>query len=40
MSHTPVTLLRSAPGKAWMRIDGFVTPDQLLSNYRDLLAAR
>jgi protein SCO1/2 len=40
MSHTPVTLLRAAPGKAWMRIDGFVTPDELLSHYHDLLAAR
>ena len=40
MSHTPVTLMRAAPGKAWMRIDGFVTPDQLLTHYHDLLAAR
>ncbi len=40
MSHTPVTLLRSAPGKPWMRIDGFVTPDQLLHEYHDLLASR
>ncbi len=40
MSHTPVTLLRSAPGKPWLRIDGFVTPDQLLHQYHDLLAAR
>ncbi len=29
MSHTPVTLLRAAPGQPWMRLDGFVTPDQL-----------
>ena len=35
-----MTLLRAAPGKAWMRIDGFVTPDQLLNHYRDMLAAR
>ncbi|HKC16059.1 MAG TPA: SCO family protein [Steroidobacteraceae bacterium] len=40
MSHTPVTLMRAAPGKAWMRIDGFVTPDELLTHYHDLLAAR
>ena len=40
MSHTPVTLLRAAPGKPWLRIDGFVTPDQLLTHYRDMLAAR
>src|SRR5436305_7307483 len=40
MSHTAVTLMRAAPGKAWLRIDGFATPDDLLRNYRDLLAAR
>lgn len=40
MSHTPLTLLRAAPGKPWMRIDGFVTPDQLLSHYRDMIVAR
>lgn len=39
MSHTPLTLLRAAPGKPWIRIDGFVTPDQLLQQYRELLAA-
>ncbi|HZF16709.1 MAG TPA: SCO family protein [Steroidobacteraceae bacterium] len=40
MSHTPVTLLRAAPGKPWIRIDGFVTPDELLRQYRQLLASR
>ena len=40
MSHIPVTFMRAAPGKAWLRIDGFVTPDQLLHHYRDMLAAR
>jgi protein SCO1/2 len=39
MSHTPLTLMRAAPGKPWMRIDGFVTPDQLLQQYRALTAA-
>ncbi len=39
MSHTPVTLLRSAPGKPWLRIEGFVTPDELVDDYRNLLAA-
>ena len=38
MSHTPVTLLRSAPGKPWLRIEGFVTPDELVDDYRKLLA--
>jgi protein SCO1 len=39
MSHTPVTLMRSAPGKPWLRIEGFVTPDELVDSYRTLLAA-
>jgi protein SCO1/2 len=38
MSHTPVTLLRSAPGKPWLRIEGFVTPDELLDDFHKLLA--
>jgi protein SCO1 len=38
MSHTPVTLLRAANSNTWRRIDGFVTPDELLDEYRQLLA--
>ena len=40
MSHSAVTLLRSAPGQPWRRIDGFVNPDRLLYEYRMLLASR
>ncbi len=40
MSHTPVTLIRAAPGGPWLRLDGFVTPDQLLLHFRQLLSAR
>lgn len=40
MSHTPVTLLRAAPGQPWRRIDGFVTPDEITNEYRQLLAAK
>lgn len=40
MSHTPVTLMRAAPGEPWTRIDGFVTPDELLQDYRKVVAAR
>jgi protein SCO1/2 len=29
MSHVPVTLMRAAPGKPWLRLEGFVTPDEL-----------
>lgn len=38
MSHVPLTLLRAAPGDPWTRIEGFVTPDELLHRYRQLLA--
>jgi protein SCO1/2 len=37
MSHTPVTLLRAAPGQPWLRIEGFVTPAELLKLYRQQL---
>jgi protein SCO1/2 len=40
MSHNAVTLIRAAPGKPWLRIEGFVTPDHLVRDYRELLAAR
>ena len=39
MSHTPVTLMRSAPGKPWLRIEGFVTPDELVDDYQKLLGS-
>jgi protein SCO1/2 len=37
MSHAPLTLVRSADGKSWRRIEGFVTPDELLSEYHQTL---
>jgi protein SCO1/2 len=40
MSHNAVTLMRAAPGKPWMRIEGLVTPDDLIRDYRQMLAAR
>jgi protein SCO1/2 len=40
MQHTPLTLLRAAPGKPWVRIDGYVTAGELMHYYRDLLAQR
>jgi protein SCO1/2 len=40
MSHTPVTLLRPAPGKAWVRIDGFTTADNLLAEIHPFIASR
>ena len=40
MQHTPLTLLRLAPGKPWVRIDGYLTAGELLQYYRNLLAQR
>lgn len=30
MDHNPATFIRSAPGKLWLRIDGFAKADELL----------
>ena len=40
MSHTLVTLMRAAPGKPWLRIEGWATPDDLVHDYRELVASR
>ena len=40
MSHLPVTLVRAAPGKPWLRIEGFTTSDELLREFRELVEAR
>lgn len=37
MNHTPLTLMRPAPGKAWVRIDGFASPDDLMREYERLV---
>jgi protein SCO1/2 len=36
MNHSPVTLLRAAPGKSWERIEGFASAEDLLREYRAL----
>jgi protein SCO1/2 len=38
MHHRPVTFLRRAPGQPWVRLEGFLSPDELLSEYRRLQA--
>ena len=38
MNHAPATFVRPAPGSAWIRLDGFVTPGQLLAEIREHLA--
>jgi protein SCO1 len=40
MNHLPLTLIRSAPGKPWVRMDGFATPDDIVREFRLLLAAK
>ena len=37
MNHFPVTFLRAAPGRPWVRLEGFATPDKLLQEYRNLV---
>jgi len=39
MNHTPVAFVRAAPGKPWLRIDGFATPAELLGAYHDAVAS-
>jgi protein SCO1/2 len=36
MNHKPVVFLRAAPGLPWVRLDGFTTPEDLVSEYRKL----
>jgi hypothetical protein len=40
MSHTAVTRMRAAPGKRWLRIDGFVRSDGSAHDHQELLADR
>lgn len=40
MHHRPVTFMRAAPGQPWVRLDGFTSPDDLLAEYRHLVAHR
>jgi protein SCO1/2 len=36
MNHIPVTFMRGAPGKPWLRFEGFATSDDLLHAFREL----
>lgn len=38
MNHNPVTFVRAAPGRPWLRIDGFATARELLQQYHRLVA--
>lgn len=39
MDHNPVVFVRAAPGKPWLRVDGFATADELLHSYQELVAS-
>ncbi len=34
MNHTAVTFMRAAPGKAWVRLDGLSSPDELFKEFQ------
>jgi len=40
VDHSPATLIRTAPGAQWSRIEGFATADQLLAELSDLSGLR
>lgn len=40
MSHAAVTFFRGAPGQPWVRLDGFVTPDVLMSELQPTVAQK
>lgn len=40
MDHAPVTFLRASPGKPWIRIDGFVTANELYSEIQHMLVSK
>jgi protein SCO1 len=37
MNHFPVTFLRPAPGKAWLRLEGFASADELVQAYHQVI---
>jgi len=39
MHHRPVTFMRAAPGTPWVRLEGFTTPANLLTEFRRIVAA-
>jgi protein SCO1/2 len=38
MNHIPVTYLRAAPGKPWVRLDGLRSPEEIIKEYKAVLA--
>jgi protein SCO1/2 len=40
MSHIPLTLVRSAPGKPWVRFDGLARADDLMAEHKNSLSGQ
>lgn len=40
MNHVPLAYLRAAPGKQWVRIEGFASADDLAREYRSIVTQR
>ena len=38
MNHQPTTYLRAAPGRPWVRLDGFVSPEGMVAEYRQTVS--
>lgn len=36
MNHLPITFLRAAPGKPWVRLEGFASPEAVLQEFAQL----
>lgn len=36
MNHSSVILMRTAPGKPWLRLEGFMSTDAVIGEYRKL----
>jgi protein SCO1/2 len=34
MNHIPVTFIRQAPGKPWVRLEGFASPERIVQEYQ------
>ncbi len=39
MNHVPLTLLRNQPGQPWVRLEGFASANDLVSEYRSFMAS-
>jgi protein SCO1/2 len=39
MNHEGLTLMRAAPGKPWVRLDGLANPNQIVTEFRKLASA-